>query len=137
MGFDILKKGQGTLARSTAYVIGAGLIVFGAYRFFATFNRGDAEVFASDLPLMGDLNVWKIAAIALAVVGFVGLHLVLNRPKTVDAMVETEQEMRKVSWPTPPEVWNATLVVVLVTTVLAITMYAFDLALVRLFKLVF
>ena len=45
--------------------------------------------------------------------------------------------MRKVSWPTLPEVWNATLVVCLVTVVLAITMSVFDLALRKLFQLVF
>jgi preprotein translocase SecE subunit len=137
MGFEILKKGQGTLARATAYAFGAGLIAFGAYRFFATFNRGDAEVYARDLPLLGDVTIWKILAIAIGVGGVVLLHLVLNRPKPVDSMIETEQELRKVSWPTLPEVWNATIVVVLVTTVLAITMYGFDLVLVRLLKLVF
>jgi preprotein translocase SecE subunit len=137
MRFEILKKGQGSLGRAIAYAIGAALVLFGAYRFFATFNRTDAEVFAADLPLIGDVNIWKILAIAVGVVGLVVLHLILNRPKTVDDVIEAEAEMRKVSWPTLPEVWNATLVVVLVTTVLAVTMYGFDLVLVRLFDLVF
>jgi preprotein translocase SecE subunit len=137
MRFEIFKKGQGTLARASAYAIGGGLVAYGAYRFFATFNRGDAEVLAKDLPLLGDLNVWKIAAIAVGVLGLVLLHLALNRPKSVDSMIETEQEMRKVSWPTFPEVVNATAVVVLVTTVLALTMYGFDLVLARFLDLVF
>jgi preprotein translocase SecE subunit len=137
MALDLYKKGQGTVARATAYALGAGIVLFGAYRFFATFNRRDAEVFAQDLPLLGDVTVWKVIAIALAGIGLVALHLMLNRPRLVDAMIETEQEMRKVSWPTLPEVWNATIVVVLVTTVLAITMYGFDLVLLRLFRLVF
>jgi preprotein translocase SecE subunit len=137
MGFEIHKKGQGTLARATAYVLGAALVLFGAYQFFATFNTRDARVFVEDLPLLGDLNLWKVFAIAIGIAGLVLLHLALNRPRAVDAMVETEQEMRKVSWPTLPEVWNATLVVVLVTAVLAVTMYGFDLVLHRLFRLVF
>jgi len=62
---------------------------------------------------------------------------VLNRPKSVDLLIETEQEMKKVTWPTLPEVWNATVVVVLVTATLAVTMYGFDQILVRLFKLVY
>ena len=137
MSLELLKKGQGVIARSTAYAIGAAIVGFGAYRFFATFNQRDSEVFAKDLPLLGDVNLWKVLAIAVGVGGFLLLHLVLNRPKPVDAMIETEQEMRKVSWPTLPEVWNATLVVVLVTVVLAGTMYSFDFVLARLFKLVF
>jgi preprotein translocase SecE subunit len=137
MGFEVLKKGQGTLARSVAYALGGLLVVFGAYRFFAAFNQPTADVLAEDLPLLGDLNVWKVVAIALGLLGLLGLHLVLNRPKAVDGLIDTEQELRKVSWPTIPEVWNATLVVVLVTTVLAMVMYGFDLVLVRLFDLVF
>ena len=61
----------------------------------------------------------------------------LNKPESVDLMIETEQEMKKVSWPTLPEVWNATLVVVAVTAVLAVAMSLFDLGLRRLFHLVF
>jgi preprotein translocase SecE subunit len=137
MGFDVLKKGQGTLARSAAYGLGGLLVLYGAYRFFATFNRLDAVVYAADLPLVGDVTVWKVVAVVIGIVGLLGLHLVLNRPKAVDGMIDTEQELRKVSWPTLPEVWNATLVVVLVTTVLATVMYGFDLILVRLFRLVF
>jgi preprotein translocase SecE subunit len=137
MRLEIHKKGQGTAARATAYAISAGLVVFGAYRFFATFNQRDAQVFAKDVPLVGDVTIWKVVAIALGVAGLVAVHLVLNRPKPVDAMIETEQELRKVSWPTLPEVWNATLVVVLVTAVLAGIMYGFDLVLLRLFRLVF
>jgi len=39
MGIELHKKGQGTLARSTAYTISAALIVFGVIRLFATINR--------------------------------------------------------------------------------------------------
>ena len=52
-------------------------------------------------------------------------------------MIETEQEMRKVSWPTLPEVWNATLVVILVTAVFAVTMSLFDRGIRQVFFLIF
>ena len=36
----------------------------------------------------------------------------LNKPKRADLLIETESEMRKVTWPTWPETWNSTLVVI-------------------------
>jgi preprotein translocase SecE subunit len=137
MGLDVYKKGQGSLARLAAYAIGIVLIAFGVLRFFATINVPNENVLVPGLPLLGDLSVYKVVSLVLLVAALIGLHLLLNRPRSVDLLIETEQEMKKVSWPTLPEVWNATLVVVLVTVLLAVTMYGFDLALSRLFKLVF
>ena len=137
MRFELIKKGQGSLARLVAYTIGAALIVFGAWRFYATFNQRGVAVLVDSVPILGELTAFNVGAIVVAVAGLIGLHLVLNRERTTDLLIETEQEMRKVSWPTLPEVWNATLVVVMVTMTLAATMYGFDLALARLFRLVF
>ncbi len=137
MGLDVYKKGQGSLARFSAYAIGGVLIVFGVYRFFATMNVPREHVLVEAVPVIGDLSVYKVVSLVLLVVSLLGLHLVLNRPKSVDLLIETEQEMKKVTWPTLPEVWNATVVVVLVTATLAVTMYGFDQILVRLFKLVY
>jgi preprotein translocase SecE subunit len=36
----------------------------------------------------------------------------LQRPKTADLLIETEAEMKKVTWPTLQEVVNAAIVVV-------------------------
>ncbi len=66
-----------------------------------------------------------------------GLHVVLNRPKSVDLLIETEAEMRQVSWPTMKQVWNATLVVAFVTVVLAVTMWGLDLIIRKILLLVF
>ncbi|MCC7137406.1 MAG: preprotein translocase subunit SecE [Planctomycetes bacterium] len=52
-------------------------------------------------------------------------------------MIETEQEMRRVSWPTSKEVWNATIVVSFVSLLLAVAMSSFDWILRKLFHLVF
>lgn len=137
MGIELHKKGQGTLSRSTAYTIGAALIVFGALRLFATINRPGQNVLVDALPVVGAVTVYKVIALVVGAAGLLGLHWILNKPRTVDLLIETETEMRKVSWPTLPEVWNATLVVCLVTVVLAITMSVFDLGLRKLFQLVF
>jgi preprotein translocase SecE subunit len=137
MALELYKKGQGTLARSVAYGIAAGLIVFGAIRLYASLGGPFLEVLAQDVPVVGDLTVRKVLATVVALLGLVGLHLILNRPQSVELLIETEQEMKKVSWPTLPDVWNATGVVILVTATLAITMSAFDFGLRRMLILIF
>ena len=61
----------------------------------------------------------------------------LNRPASVDTLIDTEQELKKVSWPSKTEVRNATLVVVLVTFVMAILLFGFDRILQWVFRLVY
>ena len=136
MALEIQKKGQGTYARTTAYAIGGLLILFGAWSLYATINRPN-QFAVGDVPILGTVTGFHVIALVVGAAGLFGLHWVLNKPKSVDLMIETEQEMKKVSWPTIPEVWNATLVVVLVTAVLAVAMSVFDLALRKLFHLVF
>jgi preprotein translocase SecE subunit len=54
----------------------------------------------------------------------------------VDLLIDTEQEMKKVSWPSRKEVQSATLVVVLVTVTMAMLLFGFDEILQALFGLV-
>ena len=137
MALEIYKKGQGSIARGAAYTIAAGLIVFGAIRLYATLGGHFLDVLAPAVPIVGDVDVRKVVAFIVGVAGLFFLHSFLNRPRSVDLMIETEQEMRKVSWPTLPEVWNATLVVLLVTAVFALTMSAFDRGIRAIFFLIF
>lgn len=137
MGLEIIKKGQGVWSRSSAYLLGASLILFGAWSLYASINRPNQGILVEDLPLIGTLTAFHVVALVVAGAGLLGLHWYLNKPKSVDLMIETEQEMKKVSWPTLPEVWNATIVVAVVTATLALAMSLFDLALRRLFHLVF
>jgi preprotein translocase SecE subunit len=52
-------------------------------------------------------------------------------------LIETELEMKKVSWPTGAEARNATWIVVLVTIILTASLAFFDIALVSVFKFFF
>ena len=137
MAFDVPKKGQGMTARMGAFAAVGLLVVFGAWRFYGTFNRPGELVFARDLPVIGDLSAYKVMAIVIACVGLLGTWWFLNRPKNADLLIETEAEMRKVSWPTLPEVWNATVIVAMVTVTLALTMFGLDELLRKILFLIF
>ena len=137
MALELYKKGQGTTARASAYGIGALLIGFGALRLFAAVNVPGVGVLTPELPIIGALTITKVVAFAVGVAGVLGLHYVLNRPKSVDLLIETEAEMRRVSWPTMKQVWNATLVVAFVTLLFAVTMSGLDLVIRQVLHLIF
>jgi preprotein translocase SecE subunit len=138
MALEIHRKGQGVWARLSAYGLGGLLVVLGAWSLYAAINvPGQFRLVDAELPIVGTVTGYKVIALVVGLAGLFGLHWVLNRPKNVDLLIETEQEMKKVSWPTLSEVWNATLVVTLVTLSFAVAMSVFDLVLRRLFRLVF
>lgn len=137
MQLEILKKGQGAWARGSAYALVGILVLFGAVQLYATINVPGAHVWASGVPLLGDVTPYKVAAFVAFLLGLLAMHLVLNRTKVVDVLIDTESEMRKVSWPSRREIKSATIVVTIVTIVLGLSLYGFDWALRRVFHLIF
>lgn len=143
MSLEIYKKGQGAKARVTAYVLLGLLVLFGAYACHGEFNTVGRGVglpvsdALSDLPVIGALTWMKLISIGVFFAGMVLVHLFLNKPGSADLMIDTEQEMRKVSWPSWPEVKSASLVVVVVTFVFGLSLFAFDKALQGLFSFIF
>ena len=147
---EIYKPGQGKVARGAAYFLGMLLVIFGGISLYATINVPfDSRAVpvstwarsstpstsrtcrcSGTSPSTGSSRSWPSSS------GRSSLHLILNRPTTVDTLIDTEQELKKVSWPSRREVWNATLVVVLVTFTMAIMLYGFDWLLRALFQLV-
>jgi len=136
MGLELYKVGQGRYARGVAYLLGAGLIIFGGIRLYATINVPGRE-WVKDIPVVGHISLYNVIALAVVLIGLLLLHLVLNRPTAVDALIDTEQELKKVSWPSKREVRNATVVVILVTFVMAILLFGFDRILQWVFRLVY
>lgn len=137
MGLEIFKKGQGSVARLSAYGLLGLLVLFGAYRLHATFNVPGEGVLVQDLPVVGSLTILKLISVAVFLLAMLGLHLVLNKPASANLLIDSEQEMRKVSWPSWPEVKSATFVVVVVTFVMGMALYGFDEILLVLFSLIF
>ena len=136
MSLEVYKPGQGKVARGVAYVLGVLLVVFGAFRLYATINVPGNE-WAENVPVIGSVSIYNTIAFVTCLLGVLGLHLVLNRPGAVDMLIDTEQEMKKVSWPSRREVQNATIVVALVTFTMAMLLFGFDQLLRVVFQLVY
>ena len=119
------KKDQGRLARMAAFWTLALLIFYGCvslHRELVTrwevFGRPLSSSF-EELPLLR----WKlnggllISALVLGLTWWL-LYRWQQTPKVADVLIETETEMTKVTWPTFPDAFNSSLVVILVVTFL-------------------
>lgn len=142
---DTYKSGQGSFTRLAA-ALGLGVTVFlgcANVYYWIRDPRSDKPLFGDselmrDVPLVGGPLSWKLLlCVALFVVSIVLLKRYLTRASTVDTLVETEMEMRKVSWPTRAESMNATWVVLLVSIILTGSITLFDVALRTLLAFVF
>lgn len=87
--------------------------------------------YVSIFPLLGSLKTSTVIALAVtAVAGFV-IHTFLNRPRIADTLIDTEEEMTKVTWPTWPETWSGTMAVVGMVLVLFLFLTVVDLLLLK------
>jgi preprotein translocase subunit SecE len=126
------KAGQGSLTRLitwTVLILAAALGCVELYAWIQTTK--DQPLVPGEwflhLPLVGVPFSWKFLLCLVLFVGLVALvRWIMARPSMATTLVETELEMKKISWPTRQESFNAMWVVVFVTVVLTVTLAAFD-----------
>lgn len=136
------KEGQGKQARTFAAVLFLLVAAWGCYSFFeygnskldrlvAALSGSDKPVFSHSI-ISGDsaMTAWITPSLILAVSLFLlaawwGRRL-LNRPRVADHLIGTELEMRRVKWPTKPDVMRAGSVVVYYTFWLAVIIFVID-----------
>jgi preprotein translocase subunit SecE len=139
------KAGQGSLARLTTWVAVLIALALGCAELY-TWIQDPIEdtslipgvALFEDLPFFGTKFSWKFLLCTLLFAAGIWLSSrLLTKKTTVDALIETEQELRKVSWPTREESINATGVVILVSVLLTIALFSFDLLFNQVFSLIF
>jgi preprotein translocase SecE subunit len=127
MAVGIYKKGQGYWTRVMTGIAAGLLIIMGAAWMWETlegFPIGDIEP---------TYTAGAGAVIFFAIFGIIVFHLVARRHKTVDFMIATEGEMKKVNWSTRREIFGSTWVVIGLTVFIAIICFGFD----RMFQYIF
>jgi len=108
----IYKNGQGNVARAVTALSGLGLGCWAAYSI------------GTNIP---NLVVRIIVMILLgAAITGTGVYFALFHEKTVDLLIETQTEMRKVSWPAQKEFVGSTIVVIVSVLVLAVFIWTVD-----------
>lgn len=141
---DAYKTGQGSLARLIVWVLLLFTVFLGCAELYSWIQdpRSDTALIPlavfHKLPILGVPLSWKFVLCTFIFVGALWLtKRYMTKPSLVDTLIETEMEMRKVSWPTREESLNATWVVIFVTVAITGLLFSFDAVLRMLFDMVF
>ena len=135
------RKNDGRYARMIAFWVLPLLVAYGCFHgggladLLTRWMEGSNPTFVDPFPILGTLKLSTCIALGvLAVVGIV-LYVVLNRPRVADALIETEHEMQKVTWPTWGETWQGTMAVTVMVLVLFVFLAAVDLGLTQVMRM--
>lgn len=135
----VYKNGQGMAARWTGAALVMGMALYGCYALYDYPSHegwwGDVlfSLGALDLELKYGLLVSLALAVGLAILDF---RFVVNHPRVADFLIETEAELRKVSWPAKHEYLNASFVVILSVMILSFWLVFSDVAISWLLRLI-
>lgn len=130
------KKDQGRLARMAVFWTLAILIFWGCRSLYFTLGQqsealgkalGGFRIPVLDLPGSPAL---LIAALVFSGAVFL-LYRWMETPKTADMLIETESELKKVTWPTTQEVINSSVIVIVCVLFLMGFMALSDIVLAR------
>src|SRR5262245_24657286 len=87
------------------------------------------------IPVVGiDLTPAFIISALVFCAGLVVIHRWQQKPKVADLLIDTESELKRVSWPKGEEVWNASIVVVVSVIILGVLLAVADMFLFRLMR---
>jgi|SRR6187402_3780825 len=132
------KQDQGRLARVASFWTLAGMVFYGCSRLRAElpgYFPKLGQPLVAGVPQIPVLGVRLDAAFLIAFVLFTGgiwlLYRWLETPKNAELLIETEAELRKVTWPTMKEVVNASIVVIVSVLFLMAFLAGADIVLAR------
>ena len=136
------KPEEGRNARQAVFWLGICMIAFGATSLRGTLDRWESlrlplfENFV-EIPVLGMvLNGSLASAVLLFAVATFALVRFLSAPKGADHLIEVEQEMKKVTWPTFREASTSSMVVIFTVLLLMGFMALADVVLTSFFRLV-
>ena len=111
------RKDQGRYARMVSFWGLVCLVAYGCFHGGGMVTLLDGWLGASNttfiepFPLLGSLKASTTVALAVLLVTSWLIFRFLNRKRVADALIDTEAELQKVTWPSWPETWAGTLAV--------------------------
>ena len=131
MALRFYKHGQGKLSRGIA-ALGIGLLGgFGCHRLY--YWLGGFKTFREEISLFKGLLGTDIlitpallVSIGALIVLTVGIYIFSNHPQVADFLLDTEAEMKKISWPSRNEIIGSSMVVLVVVVLLGLYILLVD-----------
>lgn len=125
---------QGRYVRLTAFWSLATLWGYGSFRLYQSLSDLRFEWAAwlrthvvEEIPLLEwPLTPAMLLAALAFLLGTAAIQYALNRPKIAETLIETEAELRKVTWPTVRDTTSSSFVVLFTVVVLLVMMAGFD-----------
>lgn len=132
------KEDQGRHARMAAFWSVVLLLLFGCHFLHSQLVALESlakPIAGIRIPVVGiDLNGAFLISGALFVAGVIWIQRWQRQPKTADLLIDTEAELRKVTWPSGQQVINASIVVVVTVVLIGAFLAGADYVLARIMK---
>ncbi len=124
MAFKIYKRGQGYYTRLYSALVSFVIIAMGCYVLYGKLQTAD--------------NIWVSSLVPAGVCLVFGLLLfwLVNKPSVAEFMISAEGEIKKVSWSSRREIFFSTIIVICVVALMAMMLWATDMAFQFLFRYV-
>ena len=136
--FHRYREDQGRHARMAAFWTLVFFLVFGCNFLHGLLIQSEGlrePLGGIRIPVAGvDLSPAFLISFSLFLVGLAFIHRWQQRPRVADLLIDTEAELRKVTWPKGSEVWNAALIVILFVVLLGVFLAATDAILYRVMR---
>lgn len=124
------KEDQGRLARMAAFWSVTLLLLFGCnflYVQLVAIKSMAVPLGGIRIPVVAvDLNGAFIVSALIFCTGAILISRWQHRPQVADLLIDTEAELKKVTWPTMDEVINSSIVVIVCVILLGIFLAAAD-----------
>lgn len=134
MLFEVYKRKQGLIVRAGVLIVGFLLLAYGMYKLYYWYpikwEWVETNWLDFTIPLV-DIYVRVSPKLAISLGGMLASFILIGylcfRHKRIsEFLIDTESEMRKVSWPTPKEVVNSSLAIIVIVTLLSLYLYGVD-----------
>ncbi len=137
---EIYKKGEGKLTRRVAFY---SLLVLSVWGFktlaiqLSAYKWANEELLGFEMPYYNmPLTVGVLVSIVLNIVLALWLFKLLNGEKVAPTLIETETELKKVSWPSWEDARQSTVIVLIFVAATAIYLTAVEYALKTVFDFI-
>ena len=132
------KEDQGRLLRMAAFWSMTLLLLFGCkfvHDILIGFRSMQNPLGGIRIPVLGiDLTGAFLIALIIFVGGLLMIRRWQSKPKVADLLIDTESELRKVTWPSLDEVINSSIVVVVCVLIIGLFMAGSDWFIARIMK---